>query len=84
MNVARARAILLAFLLLSSCSGRTDADLAACKVKATELFKPEFVDRDTRSGLYVRDCMTAAGYRLRIEMRGCIYPTASMLETCWN
>jgi hypothetical protein len=39
-------------------------DLAACKVKAMEVYKPTSLYSDDRAGEYVRNCMEAAGYQI--------------------
>jgi hypothetical protein len=39
-------------------------DMAACKVKAMEVYKPVSAETDDRAGEYVRNCMEAIGYRL--------------------
>src|SRR5262249_16287994 len=40
-------------------------DMAACKIKAMEVYKPAAsVETDDRASEYVRSCMEAMGYRL--------------------
>jgi hypothetical protein len=39
-------------------------DMAACKVKAIEVYKPASVETDDRAAEYVRNCMEAMGYSL--------------------
>ena len=39
-------------------------DMAACKVKAIEVYKPNLLEADERAREYVLNCMQAMGYRL--------------------
>ena len=39
-------------------------DMAACKIKAMEVYKPASVETDDPASEYVRNCMEAMGYRL--------------------
>jgi hypothetical protein len=50
-------------LVLTGCSNTVEQDIAGCKMKAIELFKPnEPVWRHGPAAAYVRECMLAAGY----------------------
>jgi len=42
-------------------------DMAACKVKAMEVYKPVFVETDAHAAEYVRNCMEAMGYHLSCD-----------------
>jgi hypothetical protein len=39
-------------------------DLAACKVRAIEVYKPASLISDDRAGEYIKNCMITVGYRL--------------------
>jgi hypothetical protein len=78
--------ILLAAMAVAvvGCSVDTEKDLAACKVKAMELYKPENAG-EGQSGDYLRACMRAAGYlpdwtcpKNIWDMATCYYP-----DTWW-
>ncbi|HSB58414.1 MAG TPA: hypothetical protein VLD66_02320, partial [Methyloceanibacter sp.] len=79
------RAVFLLVVALPPCGCTDDreSDLAACKVKAIEAYKPENVEVDNPSADYVYYCMLAAGYReqLRETCKGRI---GIMIESCWH
>jgi hypothetical protein len=57
-------------------------DMAICKVKAMELYKPASIETDDRTTQYVRNCMEAMGYRL---LSHCTYWTAGYTSvTCYE
>jgi hypothetical protein len=56
-------------------------DLAACKVKAMEVYKPADVETDASASLYVRNCMEAAGYSL---VGLCVPTTSYTYLSCYE
>lgn len=57
-------------------------DLAACNVKAIEVYKPKApVGIDDMTAVYLSECMKAAGYRL--DMKCIDKMGAWVTPTCW-
>lgn len=78
------RAILLFACALSVCGCFEDAgkDVAACTIKATDIYKPTQVGRNEQSQYYVRNCMLAAGYQSETT-DVCKDPFGALLAFCW-
>jgi hypothetical protein len=64
-------------LALGGCFDNKEAMLAACKVRAMEIYKPQSeLSQDSRASEYVFNCMIAAGYQRDSALVACYgHPT---------
>ena len=79
----------MAFVLpLCGCSDYIEQKIAACTVKAIELYKPELgaglVQGDRQSAWYVYYCMRAAGYEMDTREPCDQIPSAMLNGFCWH
>jgi hypothetical protein len=49
---------------LTGCSDHLEPDLAACKAKAMEVYKPAVLSKEEQAA-YLRECMIVEGWPLR-------------------
>jgi hypothetical protein len=72
MVAARVVTIMIAASALAGCFNNTKQDLAACKLKALELYpsKVKSGEYAEEQAYYVQICMEAAGYQVR-PFKGC-------------
>jgi hypothetical protein len=75
-----------ATLALYGCSDSVQQDVAKCKLKAIELYRPVQIDKlwSAEPLRYVEECMLATGYRLNVKNRDCTEKSyRSVLPYCW-
>jgi hypothetical protein len=66
------------------CSKDVGRDMANCKVKAMEAYKPASVETDDRAAQYVLNCMLAAGYQLTSVCMNASNPAGWTYFSCYQ
>lgn len=59
-------------------------DIAACRTKAMEVYKPKSVGGDNRVAEYVLDCMKVAGHQLNSKVCPVTDPWYWTLDSCYE
>ena len=83
--VARTLIVVMAAVAVA-CSDNRQHDLARCKARVVELYRPPADEREWKREplIYLHECMMASGYRLNTTEGGCVKVAAAVLPSCWE
>jgi len=83
--VARTLVLVVVALTSAACSDSRQQDLARCKAKAVELYRPPADEGEWKREpfIFLHECMISSGYRLNTKERNCLKVAAAALPSCW-